>query len=303
MKKKADISIKGKTKLAMLAFISGFTLNLVGFITAIFSHSLIAITDTINGMVESLSMFFAWLALKGVQNSNKESYNYGGGKLENLASIGIAAALIISFSMIMKDAIGRIKHPEEMHIKGVVFYIIISICSMWVSYFLWKKAHYIHKNAPSSSISSQEHVFFEKIFTSLAVVCSLIISVFLEEKGYSFGAYIDPLVSICLAFFILYSAYNIVKKSMYELLDGTIEESLQIIIMRNLALNFDEYKDLHGIRSHRAGPTIYIEIFLEFEETLLMQDVYNRMAKIKKDIENTIKDSDVLIIPTTAAKL
>lgn len=299
MENKSGGTIKDKARLTLLAFISGFTLNAFGFITALFSHSLIAITDTINGMVEALSMFFAWLALKGVQKVNKEAYNYGRGKLENLASIGIAFALAISFTMIMKDAIGRIKHPEEINITGTLVYVSISSISAFINFILWKKALHIHKISPSSSINSQEHVFFEKIITSIVVIVSLGISIFLEEKGYEWGAYIDPCISMGLAFFILFSAYTIIKKSMYELLDGTLEESLQIIIMRELTSNFDEYKDLHGIRSHMVGDLIYIELFLEFEETLLMKDVQEKINKIKKDIEKTIKGSSVMIIPTT----
>lgn len=298
MRKKADVSIKGKTNLALNAFISGFTLNLIGFITAIFSHSLIAITDTINGMVESISMLLAWIALKSVQKVNKEAYNYGRGKLENLASIGMAIALLISFGMIIKDAVNRIIHPEEIHIRGAIIYTLISLSSIAINFYLWQKAKYIKEEAPSSSISSQEHVFHEKIIVSATVICSLIISILLEKNGFHIGSYIDPVVSIFLAFLILFSAYNIIKKSTYELLDGTLEESLQIIIMRGLTSNFNEYKDLHGIRSHRIGNTVFIEIFLEFEENLYMKDVYEKSNKIKNDIETMIKNSRVTIVPT-----
>lgn len=298
MKKKEDVSIKGKINLALTAFISGFILNLTGLITAIYSHSLIAITDTINGIVESLSMFLAFIALKGVILTNKESYNYGRGKLENLASIGIGGALFISFLLIIKDAIHRISHPQELHIAGALVYILISLGTILTNFYLWQKAKYINEEAPSSSISSQEHVFFEKIVVSSSVICSLLLSLILEKLGFHWGVYIDPLASIILAFLILSSAYKIIKHSIYELLDGTLEESLQIIIMRGLTLNFNEYKDLYQIRSHRAGDTLFIEIFLDFDEDLRMKEVYEKIDKISKDIEGMIKNSKVTIVPT-----
>jgi len=291
-------TVKEKSKLALKAFVSGFTLNAIGFVTAIFSHSLIAITDTINGMVEALSMLFAWIALKGVQKVNRENYNYGRGKLENFASIVIAFALFISFILIFKDAVGRIIHPEEIHIKAAIIYVIISLCSAGINFILWKKAHHIHKESPSSSINSQEHLFKEKIIMSFVIISSLTISIVLEEHGYKWGAFIDPIISICLAFFILFSAYNIIRKSIYELLDGTLEESLQIVIMRELTRNFNEYKDIHGIRSHRAGEFVYIELFLEFEEEMKMREVQAKMDKIKSDIESRMKGSQVLVIST-----
>lgn len=299
MTNKRKTIFQQKTNLAMLAFVSGFTLNGVGFITALFSHSLIAITDTINGMVESLSMLFAWMALKGVEKANKEEYNYGRGKLENFASIGIALALTISFVLIMKHAIERIRHPEEVNLTAAALYVVISILSAGINFILWKKAHRIHHEAPSPSIHSQEHVFLEKVITSIVIIMSLGISIFLEEQGHEWGAYIDPIISMGLAFFILFSAYKIIKKSMYELLDGTLEESLQILIMRELTRNFNEYKELHGIRSHRVGDIIYIEIFMDFEDELLMKDVHTKIVKIKNDIETKIKGSQVMIIPVT----
>lgn len=297
MAKERKTILQKKTRLALLAFASGFLLNSIGFITALFSHSLIAITDTINGMVESLSMLFAWMALKGVEKANKEEYNYGRGKLENFASIGIAIALVISFVMIMKHAIERLIHPEEIKMGAAALYVGISLLSAVINFILWKKAHRIHHEAPSPSIHSQEHVFLEKVFTSVVIILSLGISIFLEKLGYKWGAYIDPVISIGLAFIILFSAYNIIKKSMYELLDGTLEESLQILIMRELTRNFMEFKELHGIRSHRVGDIIFIEIFIDFEDDLSMKDVHIKIKKIKNDIETRIKGSQVMIVP------
>ena len=50
-----------------------------------------------------------------------------------------------------------------------------------------------------------------------------------------------------------------------RVLDKTLDEELQMVIVRHLAQYFNEYTELHGVRSRRSGSNVYIEIFLEFD--------------------------------------
>ena len=73
------------------------------------------------------------------------------------------------------------------------------------------------------------------------------------------------------------------------------------ITKRELAAYFTEYEAIHGIRSRRSGANVYVEIFLEFDADRKMRDIQKVIDSIKKDLEEKINGSQIVISPTTSA--
>lgn len=80
------------------------------------------------------------------------------------------------------------------------------------------------------------------------------------------------------------------------------EEALQADVLRELSAHFDDYADFHAIRLRRDADKLYVEIFLEFDGEQKMQQVQQSINRIKASLEAKIKNSEVLIIPTTLNK-
>lgn len=80
------------------------------------------------------------------------------------------------------------------------------------------------------------------------------------------------------------------------------DEALQVDVLQELSAHFAEYADIHAIRLRRDTNKLYIEIFLEFDGDRKMRQVQDSIDKIKGNLEAKIKDSEVLIIPTTGRR-
>ncbi|HPN32284.1 MAG TPA: cation transporter dimerization domain-containing protein [bacterium] len=87
----------------------------------------------------------------------------------------------------------------------------------------------------------------------------------------------------------LWHKYSVSKK---------VKESIQIKILKQLALYYDYYTQFHGIRTRRAGHNIFIEVFLEFNGNKSMDSVQKAVNQLKLSIEKNIPYSEVLIIPS-----
>lgn len=94
-------------------------------------------------------------------------------------------------------------------------------------------------------------LFFTRAFGNVFILLALGLSLLLS--GFSWSVYIDPAASLVIAASILISAIGVLSSSFYDLLDRTLEEADQIVILRELAQRFHDYEALHGIRSRRAG--------------------------------------------------
>jgi ferrous-iron efflux pump FieF len=93
----------------------------------------------------------------------------------------------------------------------------------------------------------------------------------------------------------------VITSSLPDLLDKTLDEELQMVIVRHLAAFFHDYTALHGVRSRRSGSNVYIEIFLEFDSEKKMGEVQAIINRIKVSLEAHIPKSSVSVVPTSLA--
>ena len=91
------------------------------------------------------------------------------------------------------------------------------------------------------------------------------------------------------------------SSSVFDLLDRTLSDSLQLIVLRSLASHFESYDAIHGVRSRRSGNNIYVELFLEFDPSWRMAEVQKHIDEIKADLESRIPGSQIAIAPTTSS--
>lgn len=266
-------------------------------VAAVMAGSITMFADVVKCGNEILATFFAWLTLRKLAKGGQGTYDYGMGKFENLTGIITGAVMFISLILVFYTAVHRILVPEELHIAGAALGIFLMFIGVTVNSWLWIKNYRIAQKEHSPVMESQWRLFRTKAFSDLSVFVALVLSVVLQ--GYSWAMYIDPVASFVIVGFLLTSGYRVISSSLPDLLDKTLDESLQIVIVRELAEFFDDYKALHGVRSRRSGANVYIEIFLEFEGEKKMCEVQDTIDRMKASLESKIAKSSVTIVPSS----
>ena len=77
-----------------------------------------------------------------------------------------------------------------------------------------------------------------KTFSDLLILFALVLSVLLVQ--YSWAVYIDPVVSFVIIGFLLLAGYREISSSLPDLFDKTLEEELQIVILKELVGSFEK---------------------------------------------------------------
>jgi ferrous-iron efflux pump FieF len=286
---------KERERSVLVSFIIDFILILPDIVAAILANSIILFADVLKCGNELIATFLAWLTIRRVSKGKDVVYNYGYGKLENLTSMVVAFVMAISIIVVLYTAIERLKNPETMHANGVGLGIFLMSVGVCINSWLWVKNYRIARKKYSPVMDSQWRLFRAKAFADGSVLLALVMSLVLSR--YHWSVYVDPAASFVIIGFLMFSAYGVISNSVYDLMDKTLEESLQLIIVRELVAYFDQYKSLHGVRSRRAGSDIFIEIYLEFEGEKTMAEVQEVINCLKATLEKKIKDSHVAISP------
>ena len=205
--------------------------------------------------------------------------------------------MLVSIVILVIAAVYRILNPAPLGTGGVLGGIIILVVIIGTNIYFWMRNYRIAAREPSPLMDSQWRLFRMKAFANIVVLFTLVLAILCA--GYPWAVYIDPVASFFVIGLLLQSGYGMISKSLPDLLDRTLEEELQLVVMKELAEHFSLYEQLHGIRLRRSGGNIYIEIFLEFEGEMKMCDVQNVIDRITLSLEEKIPKSSVNIIPTS----
>ena len=289
-----SLAVKEKTILTSL--IVDFILWLPDIAAALLSGSIVLLADAIKCANEILATFFAYLTIRKMARGGTGTYDYGMGKFETVTSIITGGVMLISLALVFFTAIHRIIVPEELVQDGVMLGIVLMVIGVSMNSWLWLKNYRLWQRAPSPIMDSQWRLFRTKAFSDFSVLIALLAGLIFSH--YAWAVYIDPCASFVIAGFLLFSGYRVISTSLPDLLDKTLDEELQMVIVQHLAAFFHEYYALHGVRSRRSGSNIYIEIFLEFDREKPMGEIQATINRIKSSLEKEIPKSSVSIVPT-----
>ncbi len=290
-------SLAGKQRTVLISLIIDFVLWIPDIAAAILSGSIVLFADALKCANEILATFFAYLTIRKMAKGGAGTYDYGMGKMETMTSIITGGVMFVSLALVFFVAVYRIVVPAELVHEGAYLGIVLMVIGVCTNSWLWMKNYRICQREPSPIMDSQWRLFRTKAFSDFSVLVALIAS--LSFSQYAWSLYIDPLASFVIAGFLLISGYRVITTSLPDLLDKTLEEELQFVIVRELAAFFDDYTALHGVRSRRSGINVYIELHLEFDGDRKMCEVQGSIDRIKASLEEKIPHSSVSVVPTS----
>jgi ferrous-iron efflux pump FieF len=287
--KRIEQSIRKNFLTASLSFV----LKIAGTWIA---NSVTLFSDLLRSGVDAFALLLSWLTMRRIATGKALAYDYGYGKLENASSLLVALTMLVSLVVALYGTVVRFREPVLVDRIGLGFFV--AIWSAGANAWSWRRTFLLAQRENSSILESQWHNQRTKTMANLCVVVSLGLS--MAFKGQAWSAYIDPFFSLVLSGFLAYAIFSIVSMNVSDLLDRALDESLQLVILRELAAYFDDYVAFHGVRSRRSGKSVYIDLFLEFEGRRTMADVQKTIEAIKANLESKIPGSQVTIAPATA---
>ncbi len=221
------------------------------------------------------------------------NFDYGSGKIENLIGVIGGWFVVLSIGYILYTATGRLFKPVPLDPGPLAMGAVLMLASMITSGYLWIRNYRIHKRIASPVTDIQWRVPMSDTVIAGGILISLLAMIFLRE--YAWSLYIDPAISLALGGVIIYSFYGLIKRSLFDLLDRTLEEKYQMIITRELAKFYHEYVQFHGVRSRRTGGRVLIEIFLEFAPDQSVGEVHQVIESMRDSLQGKIENSFVSV--------
>ena len=283
-------SREGSLRLALL--VCGIDVVLIGM-AALSSNSVTILSDAFKEAADFMAVLAAFLTVRAVRKAPNERFAYGVGKLENLVSMGIGVLMLACAIFILFRSLAHLRHPEptEGTLPGIAIFSVYAVIGLG----LWLKNTWALRTQHSAILQSQAQLWFSKGLLDALMALALAAALVFRDKPWSL--YIDPVAALVGVGFLFHGAWAVMSSSVNDLLDATLDESLQLVIMRSLVEHFDDYERLHLVRTRRSGPRVYVEVFLEFSPELSMGEVMLSIERLRQAIGTSIQGADISIIP------
>ncbi len=214
---------------------------LVEFGAGLWSNSLALISDAGHNLTDVLALAFSWFALVVARRSPNYNKTYGYHRAGILAASLNAATLILIAFYIFYEGVQRLLHPEP--VAGLIVIIVASIAlvlNLGIALALQSSAK-DDLNVRSAFI----HILGDALSSVGVIVAGLATLL----TGW---AIFDPVISMLIGLFIVWSSWGIVKEATNILLEGSPLGLDMVRLIRDLML-IEGVKSVHDLHVWTIG--------------------------------------------------
>ncbi|MEX1109920.1 MAG: cation diffusion facilitator family transporter [Dongiaceae bacterium] len=271
------------------------------FIVGIVGGSLTIIAEMIRGTLMNAIEGFSLLVMRRVHRETLFTLEFGPGKLERVANVGIAISMVIGALWVFINAILMILGDRELASPfGLALAAVCAAINLFINLLAWDAVRRAAQTGKSVIMQAQLKSREVKLLSSVFILAALTVAALTPDPVIVTWA--EVIGSTIVAGVILFNAIDLFRAGLPDLLDRSVDESAQIAINRALAKHFDDYESLGRVRSRRSGHRTFIEVALGFDETLTMTEVGRRIVAIGNSMQTEIENADVSILASSHSK-
>ena len=241
-----------------------------------------ALESCVNLIAAIVALFMIMLAEKPAD----EEHAYGHHKAEYFSSAVEGGLIVLAAFSIIWSAIPRLIHPQPL--ENVGFGLLVSFgasgINLAVGLILIKSGR---KNNSITLEADGKHLMTD-VYTSVGVLIGIAI---VKITGWLI---LDGIVAIGVALNIVWTGYQLMRRSALGLLDSGIPESERQKITRTLETLKKQNIDYHSLLTRQAGQRKFIALHVLMPGQWTIQEGHDRIEKIERDIR-ALFDSPVTV--------
>ena len=217
----------------LIAFILNLAFSVFEFLGGIYTGSVAILSDALHDIGDAMSIGISYFLEKKSKQHPDSTYTYGYARYSVLGSVITTLILTFGSGIVIYNAVERIISPRPVIYNGMIVFAIIGvIVNSCAAFFTHEKGSL-----------NQKAVNLHMLEDVLGWVIVLVGAVIMKFTNF---VLIDPIMSICVAFFILTNALITLKQALEIFLDK-IPSGIDIEEIKHHLLEIDGIHDIHHI--------------------------------------------------------
>lgn len=274
-----------KVNTARLSVLSNSLLIIMKLVVGIISGSVSIISEAIHSSMDLVAAVIAFFAVKVSDNPPDDRHPYGHGKVENISGVIEALLILIAAGWIIIEAIKKLG-GEPGRLEAIWIGAIVMFVSAVVNTIVSRKLYKVAKETNSVALEADALHLKTDVYTSLGVAFGLALIMITEIN------WLDPVVAILVALFIIRESYFLMKKAFTPLLDTAWGDKEIKDLERKLEQMDVNY---HDLRTRVSGNYKFIDIHIRIPEDESVGNAHNYCDMIEEELTRIYKNITVTI--------
>ncbi|CFR03993.1 MULTISPECIES: CDF family zinc transporter ZitB [Yersinia] len=259
------------SKRLLIAFVVTTLFMVIEAIGGWLSGSLALLADAGHMLTDSAALFIALIAVHFSQRKPDSRHTFGYLRLTTLAAFVNAAALVLIVILIVWEAVQRFVSPHE--VMGIPM-LIIAIAGLVANVFCFWILHRGEEEKNINVRAAALHVLGDLLGSVGAIIAAIVIL----TTGWT---PIDPILSVLVSVLVLRSAWQLLKESFHELLEGAPQEIDIAKLRKSLCADIYEVRDVHHVHLWQVGNqrvmTLHVQVIPPRDNDELLQRIQHHL--------------------------
>jgi cation diffusion facilitator family transporter len=274
-----------KVKIARLSIISNTLLIIMKLAAGILSGSVSIISEAIHSSMDLVAAIIAFFSVKVSDNPPDTRHPYGHGKVENISGVIEAILIFIAAIWIIVEAVKKLL-GEKIELDSIVVGSVVMLISAVVNAVVSGRLYKVARETNSVALEADAFHLKTDVYTSLGVAAGLALILITHIN------WLDPVVAILVALFIIKESFQLLSKAFTPLLDTAwgeneihdLEETL-----KKLNVNY------HDLRTRVAGNYRFLDIHIQIPEDVSVGSAHKYCDRIENELIRNYQNLTVTI--------
>ncbi len=237
-----------RTAYGVLASVVGIFCNVLLFAVkwtiGYLLHSISVMADAFNNLSDAGSSVIGLVGVKMASKPADQDHPFGHGRIEYIAALIVAFLVMEVGFTFLKDAVGKIRNPEELRFQAVsVVILVLSIgVKLWMCFFNRKLGRRIDSKVMLATSADA----LGDVITTTATIASVL---FFRMTGIN----IDGIVGLGVSLVVMWAGIGIAKDTLEPLIGEAVEPE-EYARIKEFVEGYEGVLGSHDLIVHNYGP-------------------------------------------------
>ncbi len=247
-----------------------------GFV-GLMSGSVAVLASAIDSALDLGVSAFNFFAISRSEKPADDRFNYGHGKIEALAATIEGSVIVLSGLFILYKAYEKAMGAQPTSHVGISIWVMVF--SFFVTLAL---VRFLSKTAEETNnmvVKADALHYKTDLYSNGAVLVSLVI---IKFSGFDM---IDAIIGAAIAFYIIWSAIEIIQEGVLNLLDVALEPEM-VEDIRRIIEDEPNVTSHHYLCTRRSGKVNFVDVHLVFDREISLRDAHRASDNIEQAVAN-----------------
>jgi cation diffusion facilitator family transporter len=245
------------------------------------------LSDAVESLVNLVAALTAYLSLHYAARPVDASHTYGHEKIEFFSS-GLEGVLIVVAAVaIAWYAVRRLLIPEVLSPLGPGLSVALaaSVLNGLVAFILLRSG----RRYGSIVLEANGRHLLTDVWTSAGVLAGL-------GLVWLTNIYVlDPLIALGVSVNILWTGFDLIRRSFDGLMDHALPESEQAAVRSAIETRLGPHMDYHALRTRQAGRRRFVDFHLLMPGRLTVQEAHGITGTIEDAVRTVLPEVEVTV--------